>query len=143
MSDLYEADIVLWSERQAELLRRRAAGELVNEADLDWLNIAEEIESVGNEQRHAVQSLLRQALVHMLKADAWPLSRDAPAWRADAIGFRTDAAARYVPSMRQTIDLDRIYRLALRALPETVDGLPPLPLPEICTITLDELLSEP
>jgi hypothetical protein len=31
MSDLYEADIVLWSERQAELLRRRAAGELVNE----------------------------------------------------------------------------------------------------------------
>jgi hypothetical protein len=31
MSDLYEADIVLWSERQAELPRRRAAGELVNE----------------------------------------------------------------------------------------------------------------
>jgi Domain of unknown function DUF29 len=88
MSDLYEADIVLWSERQAELLRRRAAGELVNEADLDWLNIAEEIESVGNEQRHAVQSLLRQALVHMLKAEAWPLSRDAPAWRAAASATR-------------------------------------------------------
>jgi len=50
MNDLYDEDIVLWSERQGELLRRRAAGELVNEAELDWPNIAEEIESVGNEQ---------------------------------------------------------------------------------------------
>ena len=40
-------DILLWSERQAELLRRRAAGELVNDAELDWPNIAEEIEDVG------------------------------------------------------------------------------------------------
>ena len=54
MSGLYEEDIVLWSERQGELLRRRAAGELVNEAELDWPNIAEEIEAVGNEQRFAV-----------------------------------------------------------------------------------------
>ena len=35
MGDLYEADIVLWSERQSELLRRRAACERVNEAELD------------------------------------------------------------------------------------------------------------
>jgi hypothetical protein len=48
MSD-YDTDILLWSERQAELLRRRAAGELDNEAALDWPNIAEEIESVGSE----------------------------------------------------------------------------------------------
>jgi hypothetical protein len=38
MSDLYDDDIVLWSERQSDLLRRRAAGELVNEAELDWPN---------------------------------------------------------------------------------------------------------
>ncbi len=31
MSDLYDEDILLWSERQGELLRRRAAGELVND----------------------------------------------------------------------------------------------------------------
>ena len=60
MSD-YHTDILLWSERQSELLRRRATGELVNDADLDWPNIAEEIESVGNEQLHAVTSLLVQA----------------------------------------------------------------------------------
>ena len=83
MSDLYEEDIVLWSERQGELLRRRAEGELVNEAELDWPNIAEEIESVGNEQRFAVESLLVQAIVHRLKAEAWPACRDMETWRAE------------------------------------------------------------
>jgi len=96
---LYDTDVLLWSERQGELLRRIARGERVNDADLDWPNIAEEVESVGREQLHAVEALLRQALVHMLKAEAWPLSRDAPNWHADAIGFRADAASRYVPSM--------------------------------------------
>ena len=142
MADLYEDDILLWSERQAELLRRRAAGELVNEADLDWPNIAEEIESVGREQLHSVESLLVQALADTLKAQAWPLSRDAPNWRANSIRFRADAARRYVPSMRQRIDLDRLYRQALRILPETQDGQAPLPLPQTCTVTLEELLAE-
>ena len=53
MADLYEADILLWSEQQRDLLRRVASGEAVNEAP-DWPNIIEEIESVGNEQLHAV-----------------------------------------------------------------------------------------
>jgi hypothetical protein len=137
----YDIDIVLWSERQGELLRRIARGERVNDADLDWPNIAEEIESVGREQLHAVESLLRQALVHMLKAEAWPNSRDAPTWQADAIGFRADAASRYAPSMRQRIDLGRIYRVALRSLPTSLDGQPPLPVAQDCPYTLDELLA--
>ena len=32
MGDLYDDDILLWSERQSDLLRRIAAGEPVNEA---------------------------------------------------------------------------------------------------------------
>jgi hypothetical protein len=80
MSDLYEDDILLWSERQADLLRRRAAGELVNDAALDWLNVADEIEDVGRSEFRSCRSLLRQALRHMLKAEVWPLYRDAPAW---------------------------------------------------------------
>ena len=47
MSDLYDSDILIWFERQGALLRRRAAGELVNDAELDWRTIAEEVESVG------------------------------------------------------------------------------------------------
>jgi len=142
MSDLYDNDMLLWSEHQADSLRRRAAGELVDEAELDWPNIAEEIESVGSEQLHAVESFLVQALPHDLKAQAWPQSRDVPHWRAEARRFRGDAASRVAPSMRQRIDLAKLYRRALRAMPETADDQPPLPVPESCPMTLDELLAE-
>jgi hypothetical protein len=142
MSDLYHDDILLWSEHQAGLLRRRAAGELVNEAELDWPNIAEEIESVGSEQLHAVESFMVQALLHELKAKAWPLSRDVPHWRAEARRFRGDAASRFAPSMRQRIDMAKVYRRALRAMPETIDDQSPRPVPESCPLTLDELLAE-
>ena len=138
MSD-YDSDILEWSERQSELLRRRAAGELINEAELDWSNIAEEIEDVGSNRLHAVESLLVQALRHMLKAQAWPLSRDAPSWRADAIDFRQQARRRFAPSMRPKIDVASLYADARRALPETMDGLPPLPNQSEIP-TLDELL---
>jgi Domain of unknown function DUF29 len=140
MSDLYGDDIVIWSERQAELLRRIAAGEPVNEAP-DWPNIAEEIEDVGRSELHNVASLLVQALRHMLKAEAWPLSRDAPNWRADAVDFRRQARRRFVPSMRQRIDVARLYADALAAVPASQDGLPPLPI-QTEIPTLDELLSE-
>jgi hypothetical protein len=143
MSDLYEDDILLWSEQQAALLRRRAAGELVNDAELDWPNIAEEIGDVGSERLHAVESLLVQALRHMLKAKAWPLSRDAPSWRADAVDFRQQARRRFVPSMRQRIDVAGLYADAVRALPETIDEVAPLPVPAVCPVTLEELLAEP
>jgi Domain of unknown function DUF29 len=142
MSDLYEDDIVLWSERQGALLRRRAAGELVNERELDWPNIAEEIESVGNEQVHAVESLLVQALAHRLKAEAWLTSPEVPGWRAEARRFRDDAVSRFAPSMRQKLDVAKLYRRALRALPDTIDDQPPLPVPQSCPVTLDELLSD-
>jgi hypothetical protein len=141
MSD-YDTDILTWSERQAALLRRRAAGERINEADLDWSNIAEEIEDVGSNRLHAVESLLVQALRHMLKAEAWPLWRDAPTWRADAIDFRRQARRRFVPSMRQKIDVIELYADALAAMPEAVDGVPPLPVPTECPVTLDELLAD-
>ena len=49
MSD-YDTDLLLWSERQAALLRRAAAGERVND-QVDWENVAEEIESLGRSDR--------------------------------------------------------------------------------------------
>jgi hypothetical protein len=84
MSD-YDADILTWSERQAELLRRRAAGKRVDDAEVDWPNIAEEIESVGRSELHAVESLQ-----HKLRAEVWPLSPEAPLWRAEAWRFRDE-----------------------------------------------------
>jgi hypothetical protein len=137
----YDSDILSWSEHQGELLRRLARGEKVN-ALIDWENVAEEVESVGREQLHAVESLLLQALIHLLKAQSWPDARDAPVWLADSLNFRAQAANRFVPSMLQRLDLARIYRQARRALPTAMDGKPPLPVPEACPLTLDALLAD-
>ena len=140
MSDLYDDDVLLWSERQAALLRRMAAGERLND-QVDWGNVAEEIEDVGRSELHAVESLLEQALCHMLKAHAWPTARDVPKWEAEARGFRNDARRRFTPSMRQKIDLASLYDDARAGVPDTYDGMAPLPVPERCPVTLDELLS--
>jgi hypothetical protein len=140
MSDLYEDDVLLWSERQADLLRRHAAVARSDDA-IDWPNVIEEIEDVGRSELRSCRSLLRQALRHMLKAEAWPLSRDAPNWRADAVDSRRQARDAFSPSMRQRIDVASLYADALAALPDTMDGVAPLPVPAICPVTLDELLA--
>jgi hypothetical protein len=54
----------------------------------------------------------------MLRAEAWPAVRDAPNWRAEAIRLRGDATDRFALSMRRKINRARLYRRALRALPE-------------------------
>ncbi len=140
MADLYDMDVLEWSEHQASILRQLAAGRAGNEAP-DWANIIEEIESVGRSEFNAVQSLLVQALAHDLKCEAWPLASYVPHWRAEARGFRMDAARSFTPSMRQRIDLARLYRQAMHRLPDTVDGLAPLPVPPTCPVSLDELLA--
>lgn len=138
MSSLHDVDILAWSYQQADGLRRIAAGERVN--DVDWPNVIEEIESVGSAQLCAVESLLIQALLHDLKAEAWRLSEDVPHWLAEARRLRDDAVSRYAPSMHDKIDLPILYRRALRRMPETLDGQPPLPVPRTCPVSLDELL---
>ena len=120
MADLYDDDILLWSEQQAELLRRRSANAL------DWDNLAEEIEAVGRNDLHAVESHLVMAMLLDLKAEAWPESRDVPHWRAEARLHCDEARRRYTPSMAQRIDMAKLFRQARRAMPEMMDGQPPL-----------------
>jgi hypothetical protein len=137
----YDTDILTWSERQAALLRRIAAGERIND-EVDWPNVVEEIESVGRSDLNAVESWLIQAFVHDLKAEAWPLSRDVPHWRAEARLFRRQAKRRFTESMRQRIDVAGLYADALAGLPDKMDDQEPLPVPQVCPVTLDELLAE-
>ncbi len=141
MSDLYDSDILAWSEHQAGLVRRVASGAPPNEAP-DWANIVEEIESVGRSQLAACKSHLLQALLHMLKARAWPDSRDVRHWLTEARGQRDDARADFTPSMRQHIDIAELHRRAVRRLPPDIDGVSPLPVPDQCPFTLDEMLAD-
>ena len=139
--DLYTQDLLLWSERQAEALRRMRAGERVN--NLDWDNLIEKVEGLGRSETKAVRTLLVRAIEHLLKAAAWPDAADAPAWRREAGVFLRDALADWTPSMERHLDVQRIYDQARR----NVLGLAyraglPSPTPELCPLSLPDLLPQ-
>ena len=140
MSDLYETDALAWSERQAALLRQLADGQRVNEL-IDWSNVIEEVEDVGRSELHSCQSLLRQALVHLLKAQVWPDSEAAPHWRGEVSAFLADARKRFSPSMRRRLGLDDIYADALDQV-RVEAGQVSDTLPETCPCSLDDLLAK-
>ena len=52
----YEDDLLVWSEQQADLLERLAAGEPVDER-LDWPNLIEEVRDLGLSELRLVQKL--------------------------------------------------------------------------------------
>jgi len=82
MSDakLYDTDFALWSGRQADAIRRRADNEI------DWDNVAEEIESLGNNNRRELAGRISTVLVHLLKTAR--LARECAAPRLEGHGER-------------------------------------------------------
>jgi len=84
------------------------------------------------------------AAIDALKCEAWPLARGVPHWRGEARRFRGDARDRFTPSMRQRLDVAALYRRALDALPDKMDGQDSLPVPTVCPFaTVEELFGEP
>ena len=136
---LHDTDILIWSETQADLLRRLASGERVN--DVDWKHVVEEIADVGISQLSAVHSLLRQAMLHVLKLHLW---QDDPArrhWTTEISVFLDDAADRFAPSMRQRIDIAKLWRQVRSSMARVNADDPAFQfLPLECPWTLDQLL---
>jgi hypothetical protein len=111
-SALYDEDILLWSEQQAETIRKlgRTRRDLPNELDVE--NVAEEIESVGRSELAAVKSLLRQIFIHLIKLVVDQDAAAARHWRDEIMAFHAEMVDRYAPSMRQRIDMDDLWRFA-------------------------------
>ncbi len=63
---LYERDFAAWSKDQAEKLRKRM------DADVDWENVAEEIESLGRSDRREILSRMAVLIAHLLKWEFQP-----------------------------------------------------------------------
>jgi hypothetical protein len=136
---LYETDALAWAERQAELLRRLARGERLNET-IDWENVIEEVQDVGLSELNACESLLAQAIIHLLKLHLAPNSRPAAHWRGEVATFLADARRRFSPSMRQRISVPALYAEALSRLRAEAKGKRDPRLPGTCPFTLDDLL---
>jgi hypothetical protein len=139
--DLYDRDALAWSEYQADLLRRLARGERIN--DVDWTHVVEEIEDVGLPELHAVESYLDLMLVHLLKVHGWPNSQSVQHRRMEIGSFQKNAARRFTPPMRQRIDLAKLYSDALEQLDGAdYDDVAPRQWPVTCPFALDGLLTE-
>jgi hypothetical protein len=71
---LYEQDFYAWLMDQAEKLRARSHN------DIDWENLAEEVEDVGRSQKHQLGKRLGVLLMHLLKWEHQP-NRRSHSWQ--------------------------------------------------------------
>jgi hypothetical protein len=67
---LYEEDFVRWSAEQAEALRDLAR--VGTNLPLDWENLAEEVESLGQQLRFELESRIGTIVEHLLKLHLSP-----------------------------------------------------------------------
>jgi hypothetical protein len=147
MSDLYDSDVVEWSERQADLLRRVAAGEAVNEKP-DWLNIAEEIDALGKNQGRELVSRIAVILVHLIKIQASPAVEPRAGWR-ETVRQQRDEIERLLadaPSLRVRIPgivAGETVRARSRAAASLADnGEAPLIIIDEATFSADQVLGD-
>jgi hypothetical protein len=132
----YSDDLHEWTHEQADALRRRAANEV------DWDNLAEEIESVGRSDRHEIRSRLENLILHLIK---WAYQSEARcgSWQGSIYEARVrlEDLLEESPSLMAlpAEHLPKAYeRARQKALRET--GL--LRLPEVCPWTIDEIMAE-
>jgi len=141
----YDADFFAWSQRQASMLRDLAALRRDLPDDLDVEHVAEEIEDVGRAELNSVQSFLRLILVHVIKAVSVPDAEPMASWRKEVVGFHNELRLRFSRSMRQRIDLDALWGMAIReagadlAIYRRVISSD---LPTGCPLDLDDLTGE-
>lgn len=67
---LYEQDFVLWIDETVKQLNNQ------DFKKIDWEHLIEEIEGLGREQRHKVDSYLVQLLIHLLLYRYWESEKE-------------------------------------------------------------------
>ncbi len=136
----YETDFYQWTQQQADLLRQ---GQF-NRIDLDFGNIAEEIESMGRGQTHSLSSYLHNVIMHLLKWRYQP-GRRGTSWRLSISNGRhqIDRLLRDSPSLKSkvaTIIADEYSHAQQVASLET--GLPLSTFPDQCPFTVEQITSD-
>lgn len=98
----YEEDFYAWTQQQAAALRRAGASRV--NADVDWANVAEEVEDIGKSDRRTLYGRLDVLAVHLLKWLHCPelLDRCARQWRLTIVEQRTEIGGEFdfSPSLR-------------------------------------------
>jgi hypothetical protein len=138
VASLYDTDFVEWSSRNADLLRSGKP----QQADIQ--HIAEEIEDMGKERRHALHSQIRRLLTHLLKYQFQP-SRRGKSWQLTVANARIKIRdlLKENPSLRPETEA-----MVTDAYPDAVKlaaletGLPGDTFPNSCPYTFDQIANE-
>jgi hypothetical protein len=136
----YDEDFYAWTQAQAAVLRDEQGTEL------DYSNLAEEIESLGKSQWHALENRLAVLVRHLLKWCYHPEKRQrGRSWRSTIWEQRSRIRRllRQSPSLRSHVRemlVEEYPSIRQRTLDET--GLSPAALPEQCPWTVEEILDE-
>ncbi len=77
---LYNEDFLAWSLQQAAALR--AAARTGSNQQLDWENLAEEIEDLGKSLRRELRSQIRRIIQHLVKLEYSAATDPRRGWRA-------------------------------------------------------------
>ena len=131
----YDADLYAWTREQAALLRSRAANEL------DYDNLAEEIESLGRSEKREIASRLENLLVHLLKWRYQPEERS-NSWRASIRDARVELERVLDdnPSLR-ALPAERLPKAFANARAKALDETGLYRLPDECPWSADQVLS--
>jgi hypothetical protein len=135
---LYDEDFYAWTQEQAALLRRGAAGANRLDAEL----VAEEIEDLGRSELHAAQSLCEHIIEHLLKLEFSGLVEPTDHWRDEIVEWRIQLERTLTRSIIAKLELTDRYRLALRLLRRLERDAPGLMVrvPAECPYSLDQIL---
>src|SRR5688500_7061590 len=133
---LYDRDFFAWSQEQGRLLKARSA------ADLDWKNLAEEIEGLGRSDRREIRSRMGVILQHLLKWQFQPAGRSG-SWAASLLEQRSrlDELLEESPSLRSypAEIIDKEYPLARQSAAGDT-ALPIETFPPECPYSMQEVL---
>jgi Domain of unknown function DUF29 len=102
VKELYDQDFFLWTQEQAEALRRTKESNL----PLDWENLAEEIESLGKSDRRELAAQITRILRHLLKLEVSPAVEPRAGWRESVADARTaiELVLGDSPSLRREVE---------------------------------------
>jgi hypothetical protein len=134
----YDEDFVLWTGRQAALIR---AGrfELV-----DWENVAEEVESLGVSDRRQLRNRLAVLMMHLLKWQLQPMHRSR-SWQSTirVQRGRIERLLKDSPSLRREVaDLARDEYPAAREEASAETGFAARTFPKSLPYTAEQILDD-
>ena len=113
---LYDKDFYIWTEAQAELLRKRQFEAL----DLD--NLIEEVEALGRAEKSSVLNNASVIMEHLLKLQYSPTQDPRNTWRASVREHRRRLRRDLTPRLRQILGAELPALVAAEAADLGVHG---------------------